>query len=347
VSPRIGGSEHDGARELRSRAPAVVTGGAGFLGSHLVEALLAEGREVHVLDDFSSGRPENLPTSDERLAVERIDVGASGRARDALDRAVAEAGIVFHLASPIGVERAHRTPRDTASRILEGGLAVVEACRRHRRALVFASSAEVYGTGGPGLLREDDALALGSAARLSYGAAKLAVEHLVLGLERQREAPAWIVRYFNVAGARQRPDTGLAVAAFALAALRGEPLVVHEGGTAERAFLHVRDAVAATLAVSRCEALRGRPVNAGSESPVSIENLARQVLERAGTSGRIVHEAHSARLGDGFAAVTRRVPDTSRLREATGWRPHLSLVDAIDDELRWLARAETFATGKS
>jgi UDP-glucose 4-epimerase len=167
--------------------------------------------------------------------------------------------------------------------------------------------------------------------RWGYAAAKASVEHLVAGLFSDEGVPAWIVRPFNMSGARQRPTTGQVIPLFAAAALRGEPLVIHYDGEQQRAFLHVEDAVAGLIGIATSPALRGLPVNLGGDRPVRISDLARMVQNVVGGTVAMVNRPSSAVFGKDFAITRDRIPDTRRLRTATGWRPVRSIEDTVDD----------------
>jgi UDP-glucose 4-epimerase len=312
----------------------LVTGGAGFLGSALVDLLLARGCNVTVIDDLSNGSLRNLPSSNPRLTIRTFRVGDP--AFDAVVQyEVGMADVVFHLASPIGVQRAHSERFAVTSGILVSGCSIVEACRRHRRPLLFTSSSEVYGSGRERPIAESDPVITDLRPRWGYAASKAAIEHLVAGLFSDFAIPTWIVRPFNMAGPRQRPATGLVVPAFVDAALRGEPLVVHDDGEQRRAFLHVADAAEGLLLIMQCPALRGRPVNLGGREAVQIGNLARMVVEATKTTAPIVMKPSVSVYGEEFAVTYDRVPDTTLLTTTTGWRPLRSMrqiiIDCIED----------------
>ena len=309
----------------------VVTGGAGFIGSHLVELLLSRNCFVHVLDDLSGGCRENLPLDHDRLRLDVMDVAAVGENAGRLAQAVAEADFVFHLASPIGVREAHEHRYAMCSSILAGGLAISAACRAHGTPLLVTSSSEVYGTGRQHPLAESDLAPLGLEARWGYAVGKLAVEHLALGLHEETGIPVWVVRFFNVAGGRQRPETGLCVAAFAQAALDSRPIVVHGNGQQQRAFLHVKDAVEGLIAVASCSALIGMPVNIGGTRPVTIAEVATETVRVVNSAASVQFQPAREIFGPSFCEATIRIPNLSRMMQATGWLPTRDLAEMIGD----------------
>lgn len=307
----------------------LITGGAGFIGSHLCELLLRKHCAVTVLDDLRSSNVPNLPRHDARLHFEQVSIGAPSAA-SRLAAHVADADFVFHLASPVGVSLAHSEPAATAASIASAGAQVVDACRTHRCPLLFTSSSEVYGATAACPTAEDAALTLGNAPRFSYGAAKLIVERLVAALYCEHDVPSWIVRLFNVSGPRQRPEAGV-VASFVECALNNRPLLVYGDGCQTRCFVHVADAVEALAAVALTRSLCGRAINVGSDAAVTINDVAAAVAAQLGPHCSIRRTTYAEVFGEHFLDVRRRIPDTRLLTEATGWRPRFTLQDIVRD----------------
>ncbi len=313
----------------------LVTGGAGFIGSHLVRALLARGEEIAVLDDFSTGPRTNLPS---RVAAEAIDV----RSRDAVRDAVGRADLVFHLAAAVGTRIVARDPAGTWTRNVEGTASVLDACAAFGTRVLLASSSEVYGPVAPRPLHEDDPSVLHPTGRRDvYALSKAAGEAYALALHRTRLLPVTVVRLFNVVGPRQSGRYGMVLPRFVAAARANEDLPVHGDGSQRRCFLHVHDAVRAFLLLAATAASEGLVVNVGSREEVRILDLAKLVLaEHDGGAGRSADPSARIRFvpldlvhGEGFEDPQRRVPDTTRLETLTAFRPEKGLQDAIRDLL--------------
>ena len=321
----------------------LVIGGAGFIGSHLVDRLLAGGRKVWVIDNLSGGDTANLPLGNPDLRFDEADLRAAsaGTAEGRLlDTAVSESSFVFNLASPIGVRKAHRESYQTTLSILESGANVIEACNRFGRPLLFTSSSEVYGAYAP---NDDDSSSneFSLKPRWGYAAAKLAMEHLVAGLWSESKIPTWVVRVFNVAGSRQRPRDGFVVPSMCYALARGEPLHVHGDGTDVRVFLHVDDAVSGLISVASTGSLCGHPVDLGGQESTTMNELADRVQSVLKCTADVIKVPYEKAYGREYSRVHNRVPDTLLLRRETNWRPEVSLDDAIRDCFNHIAPGVT------
>jgi UDP-glucose 4-epimerase len=317
-------------------APTLVTGGAGFIGSHLCEALVARGTRVIALDDASSGCFANL---DKARASGRVDCVQASACDEALvDALVRASGAVVHLACAVGVRAVLADPL----RLLEGSVRaaqlVLAAAARHGRPLVLASSSEVYGLGRAQPLDELDGLAFGptSEARWGYGCVKALAEWHALALVRERGARIAIARLFNVVGPRQRAQQGMVLPCFARAAVRGEPLRVYGDGSATRSYCHVRDAVEALVRLLERPEASGQPCNVGGVEELASLELARRVNALAGRSSSIVHVPREAALPGGLVEPQRRVPRLERARALLGWSPRI----AVDVALREVVEQE-------
>ena len=315
-----------------ARKNVLVLGGAGFIGSHLVDSLLAQRARVIVLDDLSSGSRKNLDFQHPHLRFLQGDISALEQraAGSSLDEGIRDSDYVFFLASPIGLRLAHTRSLETTTRILASGMNVVSLCLKHRRPILYTSSSEIYGAVSHRLLDEKDTSGFGLEPRWGYGAAKMAVEHLVAGLFREHRIPATSARLFNVVGPRQNASTGLVLSAFAKAAVEDGELIVHGDGTDRRTFLHVKDCVTALLAIAESDELSGQSVNVGGSENISINELAELVIDASG-AGRITYKSYEEVYGDHFVPVGDRRPNLDLLMRTTGWTPKHSLADAIRD----------------
>lgn len=319
---------------------ALVTGGAGFIGSHLTEALLARGYSVTVIDDESTGRLDNLAAvrNHPQLALIRGSVGDATLVKRALE-GVTE---VYHLAAAVGVALIAREPLQTIERnIYPTQLLLDELCRRHQSGLqvkfFLASTSEVYGKNPKPVWTEDDDLVFGATTRprWSYGASKAIDEFLTLACARQLELPVIIGRFFNVVGPRQTGAYGMVLPRFVEAALAGQPLIVHDDGQQTRCFAHVADVVTAIQRLMEEPPAVGRVFNIGSDKPIAIAELARQVVAAAGSSSKLEFQSYKDAYDDDFEDVRRRVPDLSRLKRTINYEPQYDLPAIISDVIAW------------
>lgn len=311
----------------------LVTGGAGFIGSHLVEALVARDDQVTVLDDFSTGREANLAAVAGRIRVVRGSVADDAAVVDALT------GVdqVVHLAAAVGVRKIMEDRVDGIRTNVQGSETVFVACARRGLPLFLASTSETYGKNTAVPFREDADSVLGPTGlhRWSYACAKLLDEFLALAYFHEHRLPVVVARFFNVTGPRQCPDYGMVLPRFCQAALAGGALEVHGSGQQSRCFLHVEDCVAAILLLLDCPAAIGEVVNIGSGEETTIQALAERVIARVGrgTLRRIPYA--TAFPEGGFEDMQRRVPDTGKLTRLTGWHRRHDLDATIADALRW------------
>lgn len=318
----------------------LVTGGAGFIGSHLTEKLLASGRRVSVVDDESTGSIDNLASVLDHPELSYV----KGTVADAdlVARLIADADEVYHLAAAVGVELIAGSPIHTIeTNIYPTELILRELSRRHERGeavkLFLASTSEVYGKNPKPQWTEDDDLVFGptSRARWSYGTSKAIDEFLALAYWREQKLPVVIGRLFNVVGPRQTGAYGMVLPRFVDAALAGEPLVVHDDGQQVRCFAHVADVVEAILGLMAGPAPVGRVYNIGSDRPVKILELAQMVIEAVGPNRAVEFIEYSRAYDADFEDCRRRVPDLSRLRAAIDWQPKYSLEQTIREILAW------------
>lgn len=308
----------------------LVTGGAGFIGSHLVEALLARGDAVTVLDDLSTGSLANLAAVSGHARLTIIQGSACDEV--AADEATSGCDVVIHLAAAVGVQRI--LERQVAGIVtnLRGTEIMLRAAQAHGRLPFFlASSSEVYGKLDHVPFREDDDSLLGPSSlhRWSYACGKKMDEFLALAYQRERRLPVVVGRLFNITGPRQSGSYGMVLPRFCAAARAGTPLTVHGDGAQTRCFLHVADAVDAVLRLMAAPQAVGQVVNIGATDEVAMHALAQRVVALAGTSAPVRLVSYDQAFpGGGFEDMRRRVPDVTRLRQLTGWAPTYDL-DAI------------------
>jgi UDP-glucose 4-epimerase len=321
-------------RPIRS---VLVSGGAGFIGSHLVERLLAEDCDVRVLDDLSTGSLANLRgvAGHPRLDVRIGSVLDETRLAPALEGV----DLVFHLAASVGVMRVARDPGGSIRTQVRGTELVLRHAARVGAALLLASSSEVYGRGVKIPFAEDDDLLLGPPThpRWSYACSKAAAEFLALSEPR---VPGLVARLFNTVGARQRGEHGMVLPRLLGQGLRGEPLTVFGSGEQRRCFADVGEVVACLCRLVRSPGAWGGVFNVGSDREVSIGALAALVRERTGARSEIVHVPYEQAYGPGFEDLGRRVPDLRKLDAAIGMRPRRELEDIVDELIARAARED-------
>jgi UDP-glucose 4-epimerase len=307
----------------------LVTGAAGFIGSHLVEELLAAGHVVAGLDDFSTGREQNLAAVASHRDLRMVR--GSVLDRQALDELTAAADCVFHLAAAVGAFVIRDKTLESLHTNIHGTENVVAAASRHGARLLLASTSEIYGKNMTIGLREDDDRIIGSPlrSRWSYAEAKAIDESLVDAYMRERSLRAVIVRLFNTVGPRQSGRYGMVLPRFVRQALAGEPLTVFGTGDQIRCFCHVSDVVPALIQLACTDRASGRAVNLGSSEQVSIGELARRVIAATGSSSDIEHASYLDAYGPGYEDMQRRVPNCELAGELVGFRATRTLEEII------------------
>jgi UDP-glucose 4-epimerase len=308
----------------------LITGGAGFIGSHLAEALLRRGDEVFVLDDLSTGSVENVRhlKGNERFHYFFDSITN----KQLLAELVDEADVVFHLAAAVGVRLIVESPVRTLETNVHGTQLVLDAASKKKKLVVTASTSEVYGKSDKVPFREDADLVLGptTMGRWSYAASKALDEFLALSYWKEKKLPVIIVRLFNTVGPRQVGRYGMVLPNFARQALDGAPITIFGSGQQSRCFCDVRDTIESLLRLVAKDSAIGEVVNIGSDEEVSIEGLARVVKQRTKSESPITHIPYDQAYEPGFEDMLRRVPSLEKLQRLTGFRPVTPLTEIVD-----------------
>lgn len=322
-----------GARQARQerggRMRALITGGAGFIGSHLCERLLADGHEVVVIDDLSTGCLGNVKplATDRRFRL----VVASITNEMVLDRLVYESDIVFHLAAAVGVQKIVSDPVSTIETNVMGSEVLLRTAARYQKKVLLASTSEIYGRGVAEQFSEDDDRLLGpvTCSRWSYACSKTLDEFLALAYARQKQLPAVIARLFNTVGPRQTGRYGMVVPRFVRSALRNESLTVYGDGQQSRCFCHVEDVVQALVGLAGTAAAEGEIFNVGSTEEITIHALAERVILLTGSGSDIVQIPYHEAYEEGFDDMRRRKPNTGKIHKLLGWTAKRSLNEIL------------------
>ena len=309
----------------------LVTGGAGFIGSHLCDALIKRGDSVLVLDNLSTGNKKNI----EHLLdnpMFTLTVGSILNV-DIVEKAVASVDHVIHLAAAVGVFTIVDKPLESLTTNLRGTENILEAASKHQKEVLIASSSEIYGKNGGGPLNEESDRIVGSPlkSRWSYSEAKAIDESMAFFYYQERKLAVRIVRFFNTVGPRQVGHYGMVVPRFVAAALKDDPLTVYGTGSQSRCFCHVYDAVAGLLAVIDSNATLGEVFNIGNDEEITIQDLATEVIELTNSKSTIEKVLYEKAYAPGFEDMQRRVPDISKIKRTVGWSPKLSLESIITD----------------
>lgn len=309
----------------------LVTGGAGFVGSHLTEKLLQSGSQVTIIDDFSTGNRVNIQhlRSNPRFSV----VEGSILDQPLVDRLVRESDFVFHLAAAVGVFNIVNRPIESLTTNIRGSELVINACVRWQRPFLVTSTSEIYGKNMSQSLNEDDDRILGSplVGRWTYSEAKAIEEFMAFNAFQEFGVPAKIVRLFNTVGPRQSGEYGMVLPRFINAALRDEVIEIYGSGEQTRCFGHVTDVVEAIIGIANLSSANGKAFNVGNPSEISINDLAKKIISLLNSRSQIRHIDYAEAYKSGFEDMQRRVPDITRIKTELGWTPKLRLEDMILD----------------
>ena len=309
----------------------LITGGAGFIGSHLADKLLADRHEITVIDDLSTGRFINIAHLEEnpkfRLIIDTV------LNTELMETLVQDADRVYHMASAVGVRLIMEQPVKTIETIFHGTDVVLGRCAKYRKRVLIPSTSEVYGKGISVPFKEDDDLLTGATDkhRWAYACAKTLDEFLALAHYKETRLPVVVTRLFNTVGPRQTGQYGMVVPRFVEAAMKNEPIEVHGDGTQSRCFAHVADVVDGLVTMLETTACLGHVINLGSDSEVTINDLAKRAIELTESRSEIRHVPYAEAYGEGFEDMRRRVPSLEKARKMLGYQPTHSLDDIIND----------------
>jgi UDP-glucose 4-epimerase len=309
----------------------LITGGAGFVGSHLADKLISQGHQITVIDDLSTGRYSNIAhledTPNFRLIIDTV---LNERLVEELIR---ETDRVYHMASAVGVKLIMEKPVRTIETIFRGTDVVLGYCSRYRKRVLIPSTSEVYGKGASVPFKEDDDLLTGATDkhRWAYACAKTLDEFLALAHWKETRLPVVVVRLFNTVGPRQTGQYGMVVPRFVQSAAKNEPIDVHGDGTQTRCFGHVADVVDGLSRLLESPHCFGQVINLGNDEEVSIKDLAEKAIAMTGSKSEIRYVSYDEAYGEGFEDMRRRVPNLEKAKRLIGYRPTRSLSDIIND----------------
>lgn len=322
----------------------LITGGAGFVGSHLADKLHGEGHEITVIDDLSTGRYSNVEHLEGKDGFRLIiDTVLNAKLMEELIR---ESDRVFHMASAVGVRLIMERPVQTIETIFRGTDVVLGFCSRYRKRVLIPSTSEVYGKSTEVPFREENDIIKGSTSkhRWAYACAKELDEFLALAHWKESRLPVAVVRLFNTVGPRQTGQYGMVVPNFVKAAVRNEPLTVHGDGTQSRCFGHVLDVVEALAKILETPACFGQVMNIGNDQEITIKGLAEKAIELTGSTSEIRYIPYEEAYGEGFEDMQRRVPSLEKAKKLIGYQPTRTLDEIINDvaeQFREELKAET------
>jgi UDP-glucose 4-epimerase len=307
----------------------LITGGAGFIGSHLADHYVNAGHTVTLLDNFSTGSKSNIAHLDDKVTIVNGDI----RNIDLIDQLTKDSELVLHMAAALGVNTILKSPLESISTNITGSEVVLNAAAKYKKRIIIASTSEIYGKNPKQPLSETDDRVVGAPQKIrwTYSDAKAIEEAMAFALHQEKQLPVTTVRLFNTVGPRQTGRYGMVVPRFVRAALKNEPLTIYGDGTQSRVFCHVDDAVQAIASMAATDSTIGDVYNVGGTGEVTIKQLAEQVLSVTGSKSEITYTPYSEAYPAGFEDIQRRVPDISKVNYAIGWAPTKDLKQIISD----------------
>jgi UDP-glucose 4-epimerase len=307
---------------------AFITGGAGFIGSHLADALIARGDTVTILDNMSTGSQANIAHLDGKITVHTGDI----RDQALVEKLVADSDIVFHMAAALGVKNIMEQTIESIDRNFNGSEVVLKAATKHNKRLIIASTSEIYGKNPNQPLHEESDRVVGPPQKIrwTYSDAKALEEAVAHTLHKTHGLKVTTVRFFNTVGPRQTGQYGMVVPRFIQAALNNEDIVIYDDGSQSRVFCHVEDAVRAVITLSETDSTIGDYFNVGGVGEITIKELATKIIERTNSKSTIKHIPYTEAYPAGFEDMQRRVPDITKIKKTINWQPTHTLDSIID-----------------
>ena len=306
-----------------------ITGGAGFIGSHLADHYVNAGHQVTLLDNFSTGSHQNIAHLENKVTVVNGDI----RNVELIDQLTKESDLVLHMAAALGVNTILESPIESMSTNITGSEVVLHAAVKHNKRIIIASTSEIYGKNPKQPLSETDDRVVGAPQKIrwTYSDAKAIEEAMAFALHQEKKLPVTTVRLFNTVGPRQTGRYGMVVPRFVQAALKNEPITIYGDGTQSRVFCHVADAVQAIAMIAKIDSTIGDVYNVGGVGEVTIKQLAEKVISVTGSSATSTYTPYSDAYPAGFEDIQRRVPDISKIKAAINWTPGKDLTQIISD----------------
>ena len=306
-----------------------ITGGAGFIGSHLADHYVNAGHQVTILDNFSTGSKTNIAHLEDNVTTVDGDI----RNIELVDSLTKDADLVLHMAAALGVNTILESPLESMSTNITGSEVVLNAAAKFNTRIIIASTSEIYGKNPKQPLCETDDRVVGAPQKIrwTYSDAKAIEEAMALALHQEKKLPVTTVRLFNTVGPRQTGRYGMVVPRFVHAALKNEPITIYGDGTQSRVFCHGADAVQAIATIAATDSTIGDVYNVGGTGEVTIKQLAEQVVALTGSTSEITYTPYSDAYPAGFEDIQRRVPDISKINSALGWAPSKDLIQIISD----------------
>ena len=307
---------------------AFITGGAGFIGSHLADALIARGDTVTILDNMSTGSQANIAHLDGTITVHTGDI----RDQALVEKLVADSDIVFHMAAALGVKNIMEHTIESIDRNFNGSEVVLNAATKHKKRLIIASTSEIYGKNPNQPLHEESDRVVGAPQKIrwTYSDAKALEEAVAHTLHKTHGLKVTTVRFFNTVGPRQTGQYGMVVPRFIQAALNNEDIIIYDDGSQSRVFCHVEDAVRAVITLSETDSTIGDYFNVGGVGETTIKELATKIIERTNSKSTLKHIPYTEAYPAGFEDMQRRVPDITKIKKTIKWQPSHTLESIID-----------------